>query len=94
MEDTSFPDKPSTFGKWITNFEIVYENRWADINYPKAQKDQLDISTAEGQKFLYKRFLEAIGQRGRDFLHAQVTRNMADTDKENYAKIKEYLLEK
>ena len=43
---------------------------------------------------MYMRFLEAIGQRGRDFLHAQVTRNMSDDDKENYAKIKEYLIEK
>ena len=93
MEDTFFPDKPSTFGKWLTNFEIVYGNRWSDMNYPKPKAEQLDISSSEGQKFLYTRFLEALGQRGRDFLGAQVTRNMSDSDKENYKKIKEYLLE-
>ena len=94
MEDTFFPDKPSTFGKWLTNFEIVYGNRWSDMNYPKPKAEQLDISSSEGQKFLYTRFLEALGQRGRDFLDAQVTRNMSDSDKQNYKKIKEYLLEK
>ena len=53
MEDTFFPDKPSTFNKWIANFEIIYGNRWEDMNFPKPIKDQLAISTPEGQKYLY-----------------------------------------
>ena len=72
MEETFFPDKPSTFRKWIANFEIVYENRWEDMNFPKPIKDQLAISTPEGQKYLYKRFLEALGPKGRDFINARV----------------------
>ena len=93
MEETFFPDKPSTFRKWIANFEIVYENRWEDMNFPKPIKDQLAISTPEGQKYLYKRFLEALGPKGRDFINAQVIKKLDDADKENYEKIKVYLME-
>ena len=93
MEEAFFPDKPNTFKKWIANFEIIYGNRWEDMNFPKPTNAQLDISTPEGQKYLYNRFLEALGPKGRDFIEAQVVRKLPDSEKKNYEKIKDYLLE-
>ena len=92
MEIAFDPDRPRNFQKWISNFEIIFENRWEDANFPKPVKDQLKLSTDEGQNFMYRRLLEAVGQRGRDFLYAQVISKLDDSEKKSYAKIKQYLL--
>ena len=92
MEIAFDPDRPRNFKKWISNFEIIFENRWEDANFPKPVKDQLKLSTDEGQKFMYRRLLEAVGQKGRDFLDAQVISKLDDSEKTSYAKIKQYLL--
>ena len=88
MEEAFFPDKPNTFKKWIANFEIIYGNRWEDMNFPKPTNAQLDISTPEGQKYLYNRFLEALGPKGRDFIEAQVVRKLPDSEKKIMKRLK------
>ena len=85
--------KPQSFKKWIDNFEVVFINKWMDINlaYPKAERE--DMASDSAKMYMYRHFREAIGPAGRDFLSSQVINKLPAADEKSYVAIKKYLIE-
>ena len=85
--------KPQSFKKWIDNFEVVFINKWMDINlaYPKAERE--DMASDSAKVYMYRHFREAIGPAGRDFLSSQVINKLPAADEKSYVAIKKYLIE-
>ena len=85
--------KPQSFKKWIDNFEVVFCNKWMDINlsYPKAERE--DMASDSAKVYLYRHFREAIGPAGRDFLSSQVINKLPAAEETCYVAIKKYLIE-